>query len=131
MSIRAVDLFCGAGGLTHGLVRTGIDVVAGYDIVETCRHAYEHNNAKFINKSVTELTASELAAHFDGAEVSLLAGCAPCQPFSSYSRNRNTQDDERSELLGHFGELVQQVKPDYVTMEMFQGCSQKIFFMLS
>lgn len=129
LSIRAVDLFCGAGGLTHGLVRTGIDVVAGYDIVETCRHAYEHNNnAEFINKSVTELTASELTAHFDGAEVSLLAGCAPCQPFSSYSRKRNSQDDERSELLGHFGELVQQVKPDYVTMENVPGMLTKNIF---
>ena len=127
--IKAVDLFCGAGGLTHGLQRAGIDVVAGYDIVESCRHAYEYNNhANFINQSVTELTASELAAHFAGADISLLAGCAPCQPFSTYSRKRNTQNDERSELLGHFGELVRQVKPDYVTMENVPGMKVKSIF---
>lgn len=127
--IKAVDLFCGAGGLTHGLQRAGIDVVAGYDIVESCRYAYEYNNrAKFFNKSVTDLTAGELAAHFEGARISLLAGCAPCQPFSTYSRNRNTQHDERSELLGHFGELVKEVQPDYVTMENVPGMKTKSIF---
>lgn len=129
MTIRAVDLFCGAGGLTHGLVRAGVNVVAGYDIVESCRHAYEHNNyAKFINQSVTDLTADELSAHFAGAELTLLAGCAPCQPFSTYSRNRNNQEDERSGLLGSFGSLVEQVKPDYVTMENVPGMLTKDIF---
>lgn len=129
MTIRAVDLFCGAGGLTHGLVRAGIDVVAGYDIVETCRYAYEHNNkARFINQSVTDLTADELATHFEGAEVTLLAGCAPCQPFSTYSRNRNNQEDERSGLLGSFGALIEQVRPDYVTMENVPGMLTKSVF---
>jgi DNA (cytosine-5)-methyltransferase 1 len=54
----AVDLFCGAGGLTRGLLDAGIQVVAGYDIDEACRYPFEHNNtpAKFCGKSITELT---------------------------------------------------------------------------
>jgi len=39
----AIDLFCGAGGLTRGLLDAGIPVVAGYDIAASCRYAYEHN----------------------------------------------------------------------------------------
>lgn len=130
MSIKAVDLFCGAGGLTHGLLNAGIEVVAGYDIAESCRFAYEHNNnAKFINQSVTELTADEIAKHFEGAEYRLLAGCAPCQPFSTYSRTTaRTEKDERWDLLSSFGRLVKEVLPEFVTMENVPGLlDQQVF----
>jgi DNA (cytosine-5)-methyltransferase 1 len=43
-TIAAVDLFCGVGGLTHGLVRKGIRVKAGVDNDDNCRFAYEENN---------------------------------------------------------------------------------------
>ena len=39
MKIEAVDLFCGAGGLTAGLLRAGIKVKAGYDIDAACAYA--------------------------------------------------------------------------------------------
>ena len=39
-----VDVFCGAGGLSHGFMLEGFDVRAGIDIDASCRHAYEHNN---------------------------------------------------------------------------------------
>jgi DNA (cytosine-5)-methyltransferase 1 len=44
MSIKAVDLFCGIGGLTYGLIRAGIPVVAGIDVDSSCKYAYSHNN---------------------------------------------------------------------------------------
>jgi DNA (cytosine-5)-methyltransferase 1 len=130
LTVKAVDLFCGAGGLTHGLLNAGIEVVAGYDIAETCRFAYEHNNnAKFINQSVTELTAEEINKHFDGAEYSLLAGCAPCQPFSTYSRTTaRAEKDHRWDLLSSFGRLIKEVRPDFVTMENVPGLlDQQVF----
>lgn len=122
--INAVDLFCGAGGLTHGLQRAGIDVVAGYDVEESCRFAYEHNNqAKFINQDVTKLRKEEVEEHLRGADFTLLAGCAPCQPFSTYSRTTNTTraNDRRWSLLNSFGRLVAEVRPDFVTMENVPG----------
>ena len=49
MPISAVDLFCGVGGLTHGLQLSGIPVVAGLDVEHSCQYAYEqNNNARFI-----------------------------------------------------------------------------------
>jgi len=39
----AIDLFCGAGGLTCGLIQSGLPVVAGYDVDESCQYAYEQN----------------------------------------------------------------------------------------
>ncbi|WEM42249.1 DNA cytosine methyltransferase [Photobacterium sp. DA100] len=129
--INAVDLFCGAGGLTHGLQRAGINVVAGYDVEESCRFAYEHNNqSNFINQDVTELQKEEVEAHLHGADYTLLAGCAPCQPFSTYSRTTNTtgQKDKRWGLLNSFGRLVSEIRPDFVTMENVPGLvSQPVF----
>ncbi|MDF1693047.1 MAG: DNA cytosine methyltransferase [Zhongshania sp.] len=132
LSIKAVDLFCGAGGLTNGLLKTGINVVAGYDIEESCRFAYEYNNnAVFINRCVTLLTKHDIEQHFSGADYTLLAGCAPCQPFSTYSRAAKQQGlkfDKRWTLLSSFGNLIKLVKPDFVTMENVPGLADQEVF---
>ena len=83
-TISCVDLFCGAGGLTHGFVRAGLPVIAGIDIDPACRFPYETNNkAKFIERDIRKFESNELNALFDNANVRILAGCAPCQPFST------------------------------------------------
>lgn len=116
--LTAVDLFCGAGGLTNGLLKAGIKVAAGYDIEDSCRYAYEHNNnAKFINKDVVNLTKEELLDHYNGATIRVLAGCAPCQPFSTYSQGRDVRKDKKWPLLYAFTRLINEVKPELVTME--------------
>ncbi|AYD89027.1 DNA cytosine methyltransferase [Actinomyces sp. 2119] len=119
LSIRAVDLFCGVGGLTHGLARAGIDVVAGIDIDPACRYPYEANNeARFVEGDVNDLEASEVERLVGGADVSLIAGCAPCQPFSTYSRSgRSKRRGSDWQLVETFGRLVREVQPDLVTME--------------
>ncbi|EGR1834718.1 DNA cytosine methyltransferase [Vibrio cholerae] len=117
---KAIDLFCGAGGLTHGLQRAGIKVVAGYDIEAQCRYAYEKNNdAVFIQKSVTDIKPEELEHHYGDSPIRILAGCAPCQLFSSYNKKskEENQKDERWSLLTSFGEHIKSVKPEIVTME--------------
>jgi DNA (cytosine-5)-methyltransferase 1 len=117
--ITAVDLFCGAGGLTRGLLDAGISVVAGYDIDAACRHPYEHNNpgAEFIPKSVTELDGKTLASHYPKGNIRILVGCAPCTPFSKYTQGLDAKSDAKWSLLGEFARLVRAVKPDIVSME--------------
>jgi len=112
-------LFCGAGGLTRGLLDAGIQVVAGYDIDEACRFPYEHNNppARFHNKSVTELTKSELSEHYPKGHVRILVGCAPCQTFSKYTQGLRRKKDPKWALLSQFARLVRELKPDIVSME--------------
>lgn len=118
-TVACVDLFCGAGGLTHGLRLAGIPVVAGVDLDDTCRHPYETNNpgAAFYARDVTDLEASEVEAWFGSAPIRVLVGCAPCQPFSTYSQRYETKGTERWGLLNHFARLVKKVRPDIVTME--------------
>ena len=41
---KAIDFFCGGGGMTCGLRQAGIDVIAGVDIDKEARATYEHNN---------------------------------------------------------------------------------------
>ncbi|WP_298339672.1 DNA cytosine methyltransferase [Ferrimicrobium sp.] len=117
--IRALDLFCGVGGLTHGLALSGIEVTAGIDIDPACRYPYEANNkAKFIEEDVNELSASGVAAMIGGADFSMIAGCAPCQPFSTYSRTgRSNKRGGDWQLVKKFGRLVREAQPDLVTME--------------
>lgn len=121
MIIKCIDLFCGVGGLTHGLRRGGIDVVAGIDIDPTCRFPYEANNdSMFIERDVTEISAAEIGRLLQGADVRMLAGCAPCQPFSTYTRGGIGKSRDWP-LLYKFGRLIGEVRPDLVTMENVPG----------
>ncbi len=112
---EVVDLFCGAGGLSHGFVREGFRVLAGYDLDQACRFPFErNNNAEFIEADVARLTASDVSSWFTGDRPTVLAGCAPCQPFSTYRQGRS---DPRWELVQTFANLAAEIQADYVTME--------------
>src|SRR5665213_113999 len=117
--ISCVDLFCGIGGLTHGLIRGGVKVAAGIDLDPQCRFAYEENNeAHFIESDVSNLSGADIRALWAKGHYRLLAGCAPCQPFSTYSRKgRKTRKDLKWSLVAEFGRLVRESQPDLVTME--------------
>ena len=115
--IEAVDLFCGAGGLSYGMQRAGISIVGGIDLDPACRHPFEANvDAKFYAEDVAEVSASFLASLYGEGSRRVLAGCAPCQPYSTYSNNNSAQT-HKWQLLSHFGELVGELRPDVVTME--------------
>ena len=113
----AVDLFCGAGGLSFGLQRAGIQIAAGIDIDESCRYAFETNvKAPFHANDIGTISPTFVRSLFPKDCVTVLAGCAPCQPFSSYTNGR-AGPEEQWQLLRKFGELVDSIKPDIVTME--------------
>lgn len=117
--IVAVDVFCGVGGLTHGLTKAGINVQLGVDLDPACRFPMEANNdAKFLEADVSQLLPSDIQKGFGDSQITLLAGCAPCQPFSSYAQSaRREEPHEDWELLSSFSKLVLAVRPTLVTME--------------
>lgn len=116
--IEAIDLYCGAGGLTCGLQQGKISVVAGVDLDPSCRFAFEENNAStFHEKDVKELDGLWVKKQFTPGAISLLAGCAPCQPFSTYSNGKDATSNPKWGLLSHFGRLISEALPDLVTME--------------
>lgn len=117
-TIEVVDLFCGIGGLSFGMKSKGFKVKAGYDIDASCQYAYEANNhAKFLSKDIKKVSPEEISKHYRKTSIRVLAGCAPCQPFSSYAFKNKKKDPDKYDLLYEFGRIVQEVLPDIVTME--------------
>lgn len=116
--IEGIDLFCGVGGLSCGLSSQGIRVVAGIDVDPACKIPYEANHleAKFLLRDISTIDGKELDSLWSRGAVRLLAGCAPCQPFSSYA-NTAKVDKAKWRLLLEFGRLVEECKPELVTME--------------
>lgn len=121
MNINAVDLFCGVGGLTCGVQKAGINVIAGYDIAKECQFAYEfNNNAKFIFKDIKEIADDEILNLYPkDTDIKVLMGCAPCQPFSAYSHRYKESETRKTkmDLLDYFGKQVELVEPEIVSME--------------
>ena len=129
-SISAVDLFCGVGGLTYGLEQAGIKVIAGIDIDETCKYAYEENNdADFVCKDIDSVTSEYLSSLYLEGDIKLLVGCAPCQPFSPHAyKNKDRESDEKWGLLSKMQELVEDVEPEVVSIENVPRIqNQKVF----
>jgi DNA (cytosine-5)-methyltransferase 1 len=116
-NIAAVDIFCGAAGLSLGLKWSGIPIAAGIDLDPACRFPFETNiGAKFLEQDISTLSGEAVSALFGDAKIRVLAGCAPCQPFSGYTTKRRAID-HRWELLLQFLRIVRECVPEIVTME--------------
>ena len=127
VGVEVVDLFCGIGGLSLGLKSQGLIIKGGFDLDSTCRFAYEYNiGAPFFHKNIKDVSGDDIKALYSHNSIRVLAGCAPCQPFSSYS-HKKIKDPNKYDLLYEFARLVKDVSPDYVTME---NVSQIINFKL-
>jgi DNA (cytosine-5)-methyltransferase 1 len=123
MKIEAIDLFCGIGGLTYGLRKAEIDVIAGLDNDESCLEIYETNNKnKFIAADISEYDFEELKSLYSDDSIRVLVGCAPCQPFSTHSnKQKNRENDERWNLIEYFVEAVRVINPHVISMENVRG----------
>ncbi|MDR1050994.1 MAG: DNA cytosine methyltransferase [Deltaproteobacteria bacterium] len=137
-----VDLFCGIGGLTHGLLLAGLNVLAGIDLDLSCRHAYEYNNgsARFICADLSSLSPAVIAALYPADGIRVLVGCAPCQPFSKYTKryrkgeqnggreNDDWQCDNKWRLIYSFSDIVEHIRPEIVSIENVpELATEKVF----
>lgn len=110
-----VDLFCGVGGLAHGFHLEGFPIGAGVDVDGACRYAFETNNdSTFLKEDVGTLTADQLRPYFVEGQPKILVGCAPCQPFSTYTRGG---EQKREELVDRFADIICDLEPEIVSME--------------
>lgn len=128
INIEAIDLFCGAGGLTKGLENSGINVKLGIDIDPYCEFAYTNNNkAEFLLKSITDTKKKDIEQYFSSNSIKILAGCAPCQTFSNYNNKADSSDD-RWWLLLQFSRLIKETIPELITMENVPGLMKEDVF---
>lgn len=105
----ACDFFCGAGGLTRGLLDAGIRVPAGFDCYESCRDTYERNNrgGEFVLAGLAARAPDELPVPdpIADSEDMLFAACAPCQPFSPQRKGGRSARDVAGGLRGFRGSV--------------------------
>ena len=123
----AIDLFCGAGGMTYGMRKAGIEVVAGIDLDPKMGEVYEANNypSKFVKRDIRDITAYDIFELFGDLQgPRILAGCAPCKPFSAINREGGRKHSDYS-LLNFFSKLIREVKPDGVIMENVPGITKE------
>lgn len=127
MKYTAVDLFCGAGGLTVGLKKAGFAVLAGVELNETAAQTYEmnHKNNLVYKQDIRTLSPEKILMdlRMEKGELDLLAGCPPCQGFSTHrTRNRWVSvDDTRNDLVFEFVRFVEALLPKAVMMENVPG----------
>lgn len=123
-SYTAIDLFCGAGGLTEGMRQAGFHVLAGNDFDETAGGTFSatHKEAEFLGGPIQDINATRLlkAAGLKKGELDCLVGGPPCQAFSVYNHQRGMHD-ERSQLFKEYLRIVEGVKPRWVVMENVTG----------
>ncbi len=121
--IKAIDFFCGAGGLTRGLLDSGIKVLAGVDNDSKLEETYKNNNkpSKFFSTDINSVDIFALREELGITEQDkvLYAACTPCQPFSALNRQRDK--DKKRELLIAFGEIVKICPPDFILIENVPG----------
>jgi DNA (cytosine-5)-methyltransferase 1 len=130
MQPKAVDAFCGAGGLSIGLIRAGFNVVFGFDIDHLCIETLR-NNPKYISHTVTEADVRSLLhgklldqIAMERGELDLLAGGPPCQGFS-IQRTIGGDQDQRNDLVEVYGDLVLETMPRLFFMENVPGIGGK------
>ena len=109
--IRAIDFFCGGGGMTYGLRNAGIEVVAGVDLAKDCQTTYESNNAgsRFVCADIKELSLNyfenELGIRRNDDEL-LLVGCSPCQYYSIINTTREKSIMSKDLWVSGFSRLA-------------------------
>ncbi|XCN73880.1 MAG: DNA cytosine methyltransferase [Candidatus Electrothrix aestuarii] len=127
--LKAVDFFCGAGGMSYGLSQANINVLAGIDNDPSCRETYACNNkpAQFINSDISELGCRELADKLSlkkGEDNLIFVGCSPCQFWSKINTDK-TKSSNTAFLLKEFQRFVEYFRPAFVVIENVPGLATR------
>ena len=118
-----VDLFCGSGGLSLGLIQSGFRVVFANDIEKAALQTYSFNHPEIEGRNITMGGIESIASNIDeyvSESVDVIAGGPPCQGFSEANRQRLI-DDPRNKLYKYYVESVRHLKPKIFIMENVKG----------
>jgi DNA (cytosine-5)-methyltransferase 1 len=123
---NAIDLFSGAGGLTVGLKQAGFKVVAAVEVYEPAARTYaaNHRTTKLLKRDIRTVRGEELIAVGSQRNIHLIAGCPPCQGFSSLT-SKYKRDDPRNLLVLEMARIIREISPSMVMMENVPGLADK------
>src|ERR1700685_1926713 len=119
----AVDLFCGAGGMSLGFRAAGFDVAAAFDNNPRCVAAHSANfpGCTSVLEDLSSASGKRLRslAKIGRKHIDVVFGGPPCGGFSVAGQRDAT--DPRNKLLVHFGEIIAELKPSYFVVENVRG----------
>lgn len=134
----AIDLFCGAGGCSEGLIQAGFHILFSSDISDMVEVTYKHRHEQlgliqgqntwferadirnlhgdFIQQKISEL---EIFRNREVPEIDLMIGGPSCQGFSR--AGRRDKKDPRNLLFGEYVRVINEVRPKYIVLENVEG----------
>ena len=125
MKFKAIDLFCGAGGLSTGLKKSGFRLCLGVDIDDKALKTYKCNlkRTKVLKEDIKKVTGEKITelTGINRRDNFLLAGCPPCQGFSSLGKR--DANDEKNELVYEYIRIINELEPSFILMENVPGMS--------
>jgi len=125
---KAIDLFCGAGGLSSGLLKSGFELRLGLDIDDDALKTYKENfhKALIIKSDIKKINGDELLklSKIKKNDNFLLAGCPPCQGFSNIGKK--DPSDSKNQLVFDYIRLINEMEPSFILMENVPGMSTGI-----
>lgn len=116
--LTTVDLFAGAGGLSHGFEQTGrFDVKVAVEINKYARETYlkNHQNIKLMYDDIKKIDYSRICKEL--GEVDVVIGGPPCQGFSNANRQRNELISGNNQLVREYIEAIKNLRPKAFVME--------------
>jgi len=122
---KAVDFFCGGGGMTCGLRQAGVNVIAGVDFDKDCKNTYEINNpgASFVLADITKLPSNYFTKKFGlqkNDDNLIFIGCSPCQYYSIINTSKE-KSQKSKDLLRDFRRFIRYYNPGYILVENVPG----------
>lgn len=116
-----VDLFCGAGGITQGLVQAGFQPIVSVEInpIASATHQKNFPQCRHFCGDIANFSAKKLVQQIDVPEIHLVVGGPPCQGFSV--AGKRNPEDPRNRLFYEFVRVVSEIRPWYVVMENVPG----------
>ncbi len=125
MKLYSIDLFSGVGGLTQGLRKAGFQTKMAFEIDEVASSVYKlnHKRTKVITDDIRNIDTKKVKKQLKSQTIHLLAGCPPCQGFSSIRRLNKPKpvDDDRNTLIHEFVRFVKELRPYTFMMENVPG----------
>lgn len=125
MELLSIDIFSGVGGLTEGMHQANFKTQLAFEIDEIASKAYQlnHRDTIVITKDIRKVSIAEIKRQLNGKKIHLLAGCPPCQGFSTIRTLNRAQpiEDKRNNLIMEYIRIVKAIKPYTIMLENVPG----------
>ena len=129
MSLTAIDLFSGAGGLHIGFEEAGFDIKLCIDNDALVERTHRRNfpDIPMISRDIKEVPAEEIKEYLKGESLDVIIGGPPCQGFSTIGKRSSSdpekryKHDPRNELVLTYAKLIRELRPKFIVMENVRG----------